>query len=201
MDLSQMAKDLEREEKHVRSEMSAQEAFLGGAQYKDGEAGMAQEAENKAAVTVKEIDELLEQYLKLDEEKEALEAQVTEKNKAMMVISGRVTAYLKELGRDEFDSPLAKCEIDRKMSVNNPQTDEDKKALFAHLRERGIFEKYATVNNASLNALWKKDRAEAEARGEGLTFVMPGVPAPKIFESTKIKPKRKKVKVSNDASA
>lgn len=142
-------------------------------------------------VTVEELDKLLAEYTRVEEEKEQLALQVTEKNKELSRIEFRVTAFLEELGRQKFESPIAKCEIKEEWRVNMPADDVAKAALFQHLRERGIFDAYATVNSQSLNALYRKDLAEAEARGEAMTFTMPGIEAPKILKRTKIKPLRK----------
>lgn len=149
------------------------------------------QAGGNPTVTVAELNKLLEQYVRLDAEKEALEAQVTEKNKELATVEGRVTAYLKELGQDEFNSPLAKCEIVEKWRVNLPAGDIAKKEFFDHLRERGIFDKYATVQSNSLNALYFRDQAEyVRQGGDPMLFSMPGIGAPKVHVKTDIKLKK-----------
>lgn len=138
-------------------------------------------------VTVSELDGLIEQLAAKEKECDA-QAEVTKLlNKEYMAIEGRIVNYMKELKRDQYDSPFGKFKIKEKWRVNLPEDDVAKRALFDHLRERGIFDKYATVNSNSLNALFMADWREAEARGEGVTFSMPGVPAPKVFEALEFK--------------
>ena len=144
------------------------------------------------AEALKAINELCDKYLLTEKEKDELAEKVTEKNKEMAVILGRVTAYMKEAGMEDYVAPTATVGIDQKWRVNLPDGDQNQTLLFEHLRERGIFDAYATVNSNSLNSLYMKDWAEAKNRGEGMTFSMPGIDAPKLFETSKIKPKKVK---------
>jgi len=141
-------------------------------------------------VTVKELDTIVEKLAALEVTKEAAAARVTELNKEIAQLEGKIVQYLNDLGRKDYDSPHGKLKIAAKWRVNLPETDLDKKQLFDHLRERGIFDKFATVNSNSLNALYMRDWEEAKERGEGMTFSMPGIGAPKLFEALNFKPKK-----------
>ncbi len=138
--------------------------------------------ETKPEVTVKELDELIVKILAHEEKIEAKQAEITEMNKELARMESLAVQHLKDLERDEYVSPQGKVGIKEKWRVNLPQTDQDKELLFQHLRDRGIFNKYATVNSASLNSLYMADWEEAKSRGEGLEFSMPGVPAPNVYE-------------------
>lgn len=139
-------------------------------------------------VTVAELDGLISQLAAKEKECDA-QSEVTKLlNKEYMAIEGRIVNYMKELKREQYDSPFGKFKIKEKWRVNLPESDQEKRELFDHLRERGIFDKYATVNSNSLNALYMADWREAESRGEGMTFTMPGVPAPKVYEQLQFKP-------------
>jgi hypothetical protein len=140
-----------------------------------------------SAVTVKELDELISQLANKEKECETQGEILKSLNKEFSSLEGKIVNYMKELGREKYDSPKGKFEIKEKWRVNLPQDDVSKTELFAHLRERGIFEKYATVNSNSLNALYMADWRDAQEKGEGMTFAMPGVPAPKMYEQLSFK--------------
>lgn len=140
-------------------------------------------------VTFQEVDALVEQYNKLEAEKETLAAQVTEKNKEMMKIQGRLAQYLKELGRSEYDSPFGEVETKETWSITLPKDEPSRQLLWAHLKERDLFDSMISINANSLNALFRRDFKKAQDEGD-LTFSMPGIAAPKVYETTKIKPKK-----------
>lgn len=143
-------------------------------------------------VTVEELDGHLAELLDLDKQIDAQSEVTKELNKKYNALLFKCGAYMKELGRTDYSSPHGKFEVKESWRVNMPQSDEDKRALFEHLKERGIFDKYATVNSNSLNALYMADWKEAETRGEGMTFGMPGVPAPKPEIKPNFKPAKTK---------
>lgn len=146
-------------------------------------------SEEKSAdkITIKEVDDLCKKMAEKEIEIEKAAAVVTALNKEYMQLEGQVVQYLKDLGRDKYDSPYGKCSITEKWRVNLPKDDEAKRALFEHLREREIFDQYATVNSNSLNSLYMADWKAAQAEGRGMEFSMPGIEAPKLFEALKFK--------------
>lgn len=144
-----------------------------------------------AEVTVQELDGLIEDYLQYEEGVEKEEELLKEKNKELEARRQKIVLTLKDLNREEYESPAGKAELVKKWRVNLPATDSDKAALFEHLRERKIFDKYATVNSNSLNSLYMADWKAAEREGKGMEYKMPGVDEPKLYETSKIKPKKK----------
>lgn len=73
-----------------------------------------------------------------------------------------------------------------KSSVRTPKDMESKQALFAYLRERGIFDEIVSVNSMTLNSLYKSLADEALKNGI-LDFKMPGVPEPKPYTNLKLR--------------
>lgn len=142
------------------------------------------------AVTVEDLDKLIEELALKEAQGEAQSKIMVELNKQIAQLEGRVVAHLKDLNREDYLSPLGKVRIVQKWRVNMPAGDLAKKALFEHLREREIFDKYATVNSNLLNALFMRDWEAAKERGEGLEFNMPGIDAPKLFEALDFKLKK-----------
>lgn len=133
-------------------------------------------------VTVEDLDKLLVELLTKEDECDAQKEVMTKLNKEYSALEYKIAAYLKDLGREEYIHAVGKFQIKTKWRVNLPQSDMDKKQFFDHLRERGIFDKFATVNSNSLNALYRQDWEAAKERGEEMTFAMPGIPAP-VFET------------------
>lgn len=142
---------------------------------------------NQPSVTVADLDELIAKIAKKEGEIEIQEDILKEKNKELATLQGKCVQYLNELNRKNYESPSGKVTIAQKWRVNLPADDNAKRALFEHLRERGIFDKYATVNSNSLNSLYKQDWEAAKERGEGLEFSMPGIGAPNLFEALSFK--------------
>lgn len=143
------------------------------------------------SITVAELDAHIKLIAEKEAEIEKQKAILTEHNKQLAVLEGRCVEYLKELGRDNYAGPSGKVSIKQKWRVNMPVDDNAKRLLFTHLREREIFDKYATVNSNSLNALFMRDWEAAKEHGEGLTFTMPGIEAPTLFEALEYKEVKK----------
>ena len=141
-------------------------------------------------VTVEGLDALCQKIVEFEDAKDALEEQVSELNKEITQLVYRAAAFLKDLGREEYSTPIGKLIVETKMRVNLPQTDLDKQALFSHLRERGLFDKYATVNANSLNALYFADFNSLPPE-DRMTFAMPGIGPVKVEEHPKFKRSRK----------
>ena len=139
--------------------------------------------------TVADIDQLADQIIKLRAEADQIEETLKEKNKAIIALEGKMVEFIKERG-DSYISHGHTFSVREQWRVNLPRTDQDKLALFEHLRQRGIFEKFATVNSNSLNSLFMADWEEAKQKGEGMTFTMPGLEAPKLYEKLSLRSKK-----------
>lgn len=146
----------------------------------------AMPVENRA-VTVKDLDELVK--LIADKEQSIdFQENVTKKlNKELAVLNSQAVNILKDLDREEYDSPYGKLKIEEKWRVGLPETEVDKMKFFEWLNEKGIFETYATVNSNSLNSLYF---AEQKASDDPMTFKLPGIPAPKLFEKLNFRRKK-----------
>jgi hypothetical protein len=124
------------------------------------------------------VEELFAQRRKIEE----MDLKLSSENKILAQMEAAVVMALKELGRKNYQSPHGTVGITNKWRVNLPQTDADKAKLFDWMRERGIYERYVTVNSNSLNSLFLEEWDAAKKRGEGMEFRLPGVPEPKLFE-------------------
>lgn len=140
-------------------------------------------------LTVDDLDQFVKNIKDKKAEIKQIETQLTALNKELSSLEGRATAVLKELDRNNYVSPHGTIFMKRKWRVNLPKDDIEKMKLFEHLKERGIYEKYATVNSNSLNSLYLADWAEAQKEGRGMEFSMPGIDSPKLHETVEYKVK------------
>lgn len=138
-------------------------------------------------VKVSELDELLQKMADKEKEIDALTEVLTNHNKEFTQLKFRAVAFLQELDRDNYSAPAGKIEMKDQWRVNLPKTDQDKMLFFDFLKEQGIFEKMATVNSNSLNSLYRSYWEDAKAKGEGMTFGLPGIGAPIIDRIPKFK--------------
>lgn len=144
---------------------------------------MSQVDEKIVDVKLSEVDDLARQALltkkRISEKEEAIE----EEKKELRDIEKRLEATLEYFGKDGWDSKYGKVEIRKRTSVKTPKTEEDKRALFAWLEEKGIFWSTTSVNSQTLNALYK---AEFEAGNDKI----PGIGEPEIYSTVILKPSK-----------
>ncbi len=138
-------------------------------------------------VTVADLDALVADIFEQRKKIEESEAATSLLNIELTKMKAKALNYLKSLGRDDFKSPMGTIRASLKWRVNLPASDEDKAKLFEHLRERGLFDRYATVNSQSLNSLFMADWEAAKEEGRGMEFKMPGIGEPKSFEDLNVR--------------
>jgi len=135
-------------------------------------------------VTVQDLDKLVKEIA----DKEAaidVQSNITKAlNKELAQLEQQAVLVLKDLDRESYDSPFGKLKIDCKWRVNLPETLADKMEFFEWLKSRDIFETYATVNSNSLNSLYFAEQRSSE---DPLTFSLPGIPSPTLFEKLNFK--------------
>lgn len=143
-------------------------------------------------ITVTELDQLMERIGKKKDEIKLQEDVLKGLNKELSAMLSRAALFLNDLNREDYISPFGKVAKVRKWNVALPQNDIDKQAFLDHLKERGLYQKYVSVHARSLQSLYMADWAEAKSKGEGMTFSMPGIQPPTLFETVEYKPGKKK---------
>lgn len=131
--------------------------------------------------TVEELDALVEAIFEQKKEIENMEKELTMENVKLASLEAKATAWLDELGREKYQHARGTISVRESWRFNLPASDDDKQAFFSWLRERGIFDKYATVNSNSYNSLLLAEWDIAKEEGRGMEFKIPGVPEPKFF--------------------
>ncbi len=144
---------------------------------------------NNENITFKELDDLIGEIAKGEKEIEEFERKVKELRKPLIPMYIKVTEYLKSLNREDYISPHGKVKVILRENIRMPQTPELKDKLWAWMREKGIYDHYATVQANSLKALFMKERDAAVDRGEDMmTFALPGMEPATSFEDLDFKP-------------
>lgn len=138
-------------------------------------------------VTVETLDQLCKDIFTMQEEIDKANTIVKQMNKNLDQLRFKAVGYLKDLKREDYKSPFGSIRVAQKWRVNMPATEEEKLKFFEYLREKGLFEKYATVHSQSLNAYYMAEWNEAKKRGEGIGFGIPGIGEPKLFEDLGIR--------------
>ncbi len=134
-------------------------------------------------VTVQDLDALVEVLFQLKKKIEESEEATTKLNKEKATLEMKIAGYLRDLGRDNFRAPDGTVSLREVWRVSLPKTDEAKAALFGWMREKGIYDQYATVNANSLNSLFLAEWDAAKKQGEGIGFTLPGLAQPTLFET------------------
>ena len=145
------------------------------------------ENEAQSEIKVQEFDALVERIFKLRDEIEEANRHVSGKQMELKRLKAQAVLYLHELNRKNFKSALGTVRIAPKWQVRMPATVPDKLAFFEWLKERNIFDTYATVNSRSLNSLVAKEMDLAVKAGTAMEFSIPGIEQPTLFEDLGIR--------------
>jgi hypothetical protein len=135
------------------------------------------------SMTVEEFDRLVGQIFQIRSEIATLNDQASAKEKELFGLKCRAVEALKEFGRKNYQTPKGTISIRNTLQVSLPKTEEDKRLMFEWMKDKGIYEKFATVNYNSLKSLVKSHMEEIEATGgDPILDFIPGVPAPTLFQ-------------------
>lgn len=143
---------------------------------------MESDSQAKPAVTVSELDNLCKEIFEQKAKIKEVEDKLSDENKKLAELQMKATSYLTELDRENYKSEFGTLYVQNVWSWTLPKTDEDKAKFFGYLKEKGLFDKYATVNHASYNSYLKAEFEAAKEDGRGMDFSIPGVPEPTLFK-------------------
>jgi hypothetical protein len=140
-------------------------------------------------VTVEEMDILASQIAEQRSRVAEVEEVLSQQKALLEDLKARGVGYLKELGRENFQAPDGTLYIADVWSITLPKTDQDKSAMLDWMKERGIYEKYVTVNASALKSLYMAEWEAAQAKGLGMEFQIPGVQEPKLYQDLRFRKK------------
>lgn len=138
-------------------------------------------------VTVSDLDALVEKIFQQRQKIEALGEETTKLNLELAKMKEQMVLFLKELGREKYATPLGTVSIKERWSVTTPKSPEDRAAFFNYLKEKGLYEELVSVNSQTLNAFFRSEWDAAIEKGEAMTFKIPGLDNPKLFQDLSIR--------------
>ena len=141
-----------------------------------------------ALMSVKQLEQLIGQCYSERDEIQVLETQLKEKEKLHSNTKQRILSVFQEFNKSNYSSHRGMLIRQRRFSVTMPKDPKKKAAFFEYLKEKDSFDGLITVNAQSLNSFYKAEMDVAAKSGEA--FEIPGLDAPKYFETLSIRTKR-----------
>lgn len=181
-----MAEDIEIDDLDVEEDLSNDP---------DLKAVLDRMATLKGKLSVYDLDFLLDRLKQKDAKKKELEKVLKRESKVFARIKSIATAVLKDLEREDYKGPGGSISIKHIMQVKMPQNPEAKSQLWAWMREKQIYDRYATVHATALKSLFDQEMKIAEQdQGEAfdpITFSLPGMGPATFFDDLKFTPAKK----------
>ena len=137
---------------------------------------------------LKKFEDICAIAFELKNKADSLEDEAKEIRKELFGYQQKIQAYLEALGKEAYNSASGNIEIRSRTSVKIPRNEEDKRALFKWLQDKGIFWEVANINSQTLNSLYKNEFEEAIS--EGRDCVIPGLGEPEIYRQVVMKASR-----------
>lgn len=147
--------------------------------------GASPDAAPQSEVKVRELYELVEQVRKQEEVVDEISSKLSAENKILNEMKMRAAGYVRELGQDEFRTPMGTIRLSSKWRWNLPESEEAWNEFKAHLQAKGLADKLLSINSASYVAYLNSLRKEAIEMGNP-NWEPPGVPQGKMFETVSI---------------
>lgn len=142
--------------------------------------------------TVKGLEELAQKIKEKRAEKEEKAKILSAVNEELDQLEQLAVRTLKELGKSSYGAEAGTITKVVKWRVNLPNTEEAKTAFFSYLKERGLFEKLATVNSNTLNSFFMEEWEAAKDPNDpmaALDFRLPGISEPSSYETLSFRKK------------
>lgn len=131
------------------------------------------------SVTITELEERALEIKKLRADRDEKKIIYNRANEEVDAKELEFMAKMEESEIASYRSKVGIFSLVGRTSVKFPQDLENRKLVEAWAREQGIFYELYSINSASLNALYKREKLAAEEKGE-LFFRLPGISDPTI---------------------
>lgn len=181
-----MADDIEIEDLDVEEDLSNDP---------DLRAVLDRMATLKGKLSVYDLDFLLDRLRQKNAKKVELEKILKRESKVFSRIKSIATAVLKDLDREDYKGPGGSISIKHIMQVKMPQTPEAKAQLWAWMREKQIYDRYATVHATALKSLFDQELKIAQQDlgddFDPIAFALPGMEPATYFDDLKFTPAKK----------
>lgn len=126
------------------------------------------------------FDAVFNEWAALRKKKKDLEEEIEKLKKLSLPLEQKLTFYMEEMDVTSVKRPEGTLIRTQKFSYRVPK-GENLQAFFEHLKGRGLYDAYATVNSAQINSFANEEMSQALERGE-TNFEIPGLGKPSLTE-------------------
>jgi len=133
------------------------------------------------AVTLQELDQLIEQMYDEQLAVEAVKTRLDEVEAVFNNTKNRVLSIFQEFNKPSYRTGRGMVVRQKRFTVAHPKDPEQKAKFYQFLKDKGIFEDMVTVHSQTLNSYYKAEM-EAAIEAGATDFEMPGVGEPKMVE-------------------
>jgi len=137
-------------------------------------------------ISIPEFDAIIKEVFAQREKIEQIQKTLKDESAILERMNLKVMAYLKQLNRDSYKTPLGSIGIQRRTSVTMPKDIESREKFFEYLKSTKQYDQLITINSQTLNAWYKAELEQAENAGNSLGFQVPGLGQPSIFETIRV---------------
>lgn len=126
------------------------------------------------SITVEELENAAAQIAALRERESELSNQKKVITAELEQSEAKFLDMLKSEDMTSYKSKVGTIGISHRSSVKTPKSPEERKAFFAYLQSKGIFDSMISVNSMTLNAWYKRELDSAIEQGKD-DFEVPGL--------------------------
>ncbi len=137
--------------------------------------------EETGPIEVPEFEKLLNEMFEQNQKIKLIKSDLKDEQGILTKMKFKVLAYFEEFGKTKHLAQHCTVYIKTSFTCKTPKTPEEKAALFAWMKEKEIYDQYATVNSKSLNSLYNS------LVKEDSDFVMPGTSDPGYFQTVEMR--------------
>lgn len=139
-------------------------------------------------VTLQQLEALVSETYKLQDECDAIETSLKEKQKILNNCKGRLLSIFQEFNKSNYRTHRGLIIRQKRFTVMHPKDPASKKAFFDWLKQKKVFEEVVTVHSQTLNSLYKAEMQAAIDAGQ-TDFSIPGIEEPKYVETLALRRK------------
>jgi len=137
--------------------------------------------EETSPIEVPEFETLLNEMYTHNKMIKRIKSELKDEQEILTKMKFKVLAYFEEFGKTKHLAQHCTVYIKTSFTCKTPKTPEEKAALFTWMKEKEIYDQYATVNSKSLNTLYNS------LVKEDSDFVMPGTSDPGYFQTIEMR--------------
>lgn len=132
-------------------------------------------------ITLADFERLCKEAYEIHAKVKALEEEAKGYSGTLAQMQEKIRLYMQKYNKSSYKTQWGTLVCAKKFQVKLPDTEADRQALYAYLREKGHFEHLVSVNHMKLNSYYKQE-LDAAAESGNIDFTIPGIKEPKVYE-------------------